>query len=62
VVHDGQELKAALADCLANPLESHARGLRAQKLVLAQQGATARTVERIAGFSCFLPPAGSKAA
>jgi 3-deoxy-D-manno-octulosonic-acid transferase len=62
VVHDGRDLKAALADCLANPLSAHARGLRAQKLVLAQQGATARTVERIAGFSCFLQPAGSKAA
>jgi len=62
VVHDAADLAAALADCLANPLRAQAQGARAQKLVLAQQGATARTVELLAGLSCFERLADSRAA
>jgi 3-deoxy-D-manno-octulosonic-acid transferase len=62
VVQDAAELTAALADCLANPLRSQAQGSRAQKLVLGQQGATARTVELLASLSCFKRLAHSRAA
>jgi 3-deoxy-D-manno-octulosonic-acid transferase len=62
VVHDTAELTAALADCLANPVRAQAQAARAQKLVLAQQGATARTVELLTGLSCFAHLADSRAA
>jgi 3-deoxy-D-manno-octulosonic-acid transferase len=62
VVHDAADLAAVLADCLANPVRAQAQGARAQKLVLAQQGATARTVELLAGLSCFARLADSRAA
>lgn len=45
VVRSGEELTAAVADCLAHPERARAQGAKAQQLVLAQQGATERTVE-----------------
>jgi 3-deoxy-D-manno-octulosonic-acid transferase len=45
VVHNGAELTAAVADCLAHPERARAQGARAQELVLSQQGATQRTIE-----------------
>jgi 3-deoxy-D-manno-octulosonic-acid transferase len=53
IVRDGNELTWMVSDCLANPDRARAQGLRAQKLVLEQQGATARTVEIIGNLSCF---------
>jgi 3-deoxy-D-manno-octulosonic-acid transferase len=53
VVRDGAELTAALGRCLADPDPARAAGARAQKLVLSQQGATARTAELLTGLSCF---------
>jgi 3-deoxy-D-manno-octulosonic-acid transferase len=62
VVRDSADLAKSLAECLADPDRARATGSRAQKLVLAQQGATARTIELLAGLSCFAAPAGSRAA
>jgi 3-deoxy-D-manno-octulosonic-acid transferase len=62
VVRDPADLKKALAECLADPDRARATGSRAQKLVLTQQGATARTVELLAGLSCFTGRAGLRAA
>jgi 3-deoxy-D-manno-octulosonic-acid transferase len=62
VVENPVELTTALAQCLADPARAVAAGRRAQKLVLAQQGATARTVELLANLSCFSRRAGSHAA
>jgi 3-deoxy-D-manno-octulosonic-acid transferase len=62
VVPDAAGLTAAVADCLANPQAARAAGARAQRLVLAQQGATVRTVELLGNLSCFLPSAVSRAA
>lgn len=62
VVQNPVDLTTALAQCLANPVGAAAAGRRAQKLVLAQQGATARTVELLANLSCFSRRAGSHAA
>ncbi len=45
VVQNGGELTAALADCLSHPERARAQGTRAQELVLAQQGATQRTID-----------------
>ena len=62
VVQNPVDLTTALAQCLADPVGAAAAGRRAQKLVLAQQGATARTVELLANLSCFSRQAGSHAA
>jgi 3-deoxy-D-manno-octulosonic-acid transferase len=62
VVRDPTDLAQALGESLAAPDRAKAAGSRAQKLVLAQQGATGRTVELLAGLSCFTVAAGSKAA
>lgn len=62
VVRDAADLKKVLAECLADPDRARAAGSRAQQLVLAQQGATARTVELLAGLSCFTARAGLRAA
>lgn len=53
VVRDSAELTTALAQCLADADCAQAAGARAQKLVLAQRGATARTIELLTGLSCF---------
>ncbi len=47
VVRDGAELERWLRNSLEAPAESTARGLRARELVLAQQGATRRTLEQL---------------
>jgi 3-deoxy-D-manno-octulosonic-acid transferase len=47
VVRDGGELEGWLRGCLETPAESAARGARAQSLVLAQQGATRRTLDQL---------------
>lgn len=47
VVHDQAELTAFVRRCLANRTWAESLGQRAQRLVLAQQGATARTVDRL---------------
>ncbi len=62
VVRDPADLAKALGECLADPERAKAAGSRGQRLVLAQQGATARTVALLAGLSCFTIPAGVKAA
>jgi hypothetical protein len=62
VVRDPTDLAQALGESLAAPDRAKAAGSRAQKLVLAQQGATGRTVELLAGLSCFTVAAGSRAA
>lgn len=45
VVRDGDELTAALIDALDDPETAAERGERARRFVLAQRGATARTVD-----------------
>jgi 3-deoxy-D-manno-octulosonic-acid transferase len=50
VVRNGDELTAAVADCLANPDSARERGSRGQRLVLSQQGATLSTVEILASL------------
>ncbi len=50
VVHNGAELTAAVAECLAHPERARAQGARAQELVLSQQGATQRTIEILASL------------
>ena len=62
VVRDAADLAKALGECLADPEQAKAAGSRAQRLVLAQQGGTARTVELLAGLSCFTVTSGLKAA
>jgi 3-deoxy-D-manno-octulosonic-acid transferase len=62
VVQNAGDLTTALAQCLADPQRARAAGMRAQKLVLAQQGATARTGELLAKLSCFSRAAESRAA
>ena len=62
VVRDAADLAQALAECLADRNGAQAAGSRAQKLVLAQQGATARTVDLLAGLSCFTGRADLRAA
>jgi 3-deoxy-D-manno-octulosonic-acid transferase len=62
VVRDAADLSRALADCLADPDRARAAGARAQKLVLAQQGATARTVDLLADLAGFSPGGRSRAA
>ena len=62
VVQNAAELTTAVAQCLADPAEAEAAGKRTQQLVLAQQGATARTVELLANLSCFSRQADSLAA
>ncbi len=57
VVHDAAELTAVVANCLANPERAREQGARAQKLVMAQQGATARTVEILTSLPGLLTPA-----
>lgn len=47
VVHDQAELTSFVRRCLADRTWAEAVGQRAQRLVLAQQGATARTVDRL---------------
>src|SRR5580704_15664111 len=55
VVRNGDELTAAVADCLSHPERARAQGAKAQKLVLAQQGATLRTVEILASLPGLTP-------
>jgi 3-deoxy-D-manno-octulosonic-acid transferase len=62
VVRDAADLTKALGDCLADPDGARKAGSRAQRLVLAQQGATARTVELLTGLSCFAARTGLRAA
>jgi 3-deoxy-D-manno-octulosonic-acid transferase len=62
VVRDAADLSRALAECLADPDGARAAGARAQKLVLAQQGATARTVDLLAGLASFSRGGSSRAA
>jgi 3-deoxy-D-manno-octulosonic-acid transferase len=50
VVRNGEELTASVADCLVHPERARAQGAKAQQLVLAQQGATERTVEILASL------------
>ncbi len=62
VVQDAADLSKALGDCLADPDRAREAGARAQRLVLAQQGATARTVDLLARLSCFAARADLQAA
>ena len=62
VVRDAADLTTALSECLANPVRARAAGARAQTLVVAQQGATARTVDLLAALSCFQRPLARRAA
>jgi len=48
VVQDGQELTAFVRRCLEEPVWADELGRRAQALVLEQQGATQRTLCRLA--------------
>jgi len=48
VVVDGDDLTAAVRDFLERPDAARRQGCRAQQLVLSQQGATEKTVRRIA--------------
>jgi 3-deoxy-D-manno-octulosonic-acid transferase len=57
VVRDSAELTTAVSDCLAHPERAREQGARAQKLVLAQQGATLRTVEILASLPGLVPAA-----
>ena len=47
VVHDAADLQNTVEQFLADPETARALGRVAQRLVLAQQGATARTIEKI---------------
>jgi 3-deoxy-D-manno-octulosonic-acid transferase len=62
VVRDAADLSRALAECLADPDRARAAGARAQKLVLAQQGATDRTVNLLTAIASFSRGVGSRAA
>jgi len=62
VVRDAADLTKALGECLADPDGARKAGSRAQKRVLAQQGATARTVELLTGLSCSAARTGLHAA
>jgi len=53
VVYNDAEVVSTVARFLENPAQARAQGTRAQKLVLDQQGATALTVEILAGLPCF---------
>lgn len=53
VVYNDAEVVSTVAHFLENPAQARAQGSRAQKLVLDQQGATALTVEILAGLPCF---------
>jgi 3-deoxy-D-manno-octulosonic-acid transferase len=55
VVRSRAELTAAVADCLEHPERARQQGAKAQQLVLAQQGATARTVEILASLPGLVP-------
>ena len=55
VVRSCAELTAAVADCLEHPERARQQGAKAQQLVLAQQGATARTVEILASLPGLVP-------
>jgi 3-deoxy-D-manno-octulosonic-acid transferase len=55
VVRSGDELTAAVGDCLVHPERAREQGARAQQLVLTQQGATQRTVEILAGLPGLSP-------
>lgn len=57
VVQNGEELTAAVGDCLAHPERAREQGARAQRLVLAQQGATLRTVDILAALPGLSPAA-----
>jgi 3-deoxy-D-manno-octulosonic-acid transferase len=50
VVRNGDELTVAVADCLTHPEAAQTQGTKAQQLVLAQQGATERTVKILASL------------
>jgi 3-deoxy-D-manno-octulosonic-acid transferase len=50
VVRNGDELTASIIDCLSHPERARERGGQAQKLVVAQQGATLRTVAILASL------------
>jgi 3-deoxy-D-manno-octulosonic-acid transferase len=62
VVRDAADLAHALAECLGDRNWAQTAGFRAQKLVLAQHGATARTVDLLTGLSCFTGRADRRAA
>ena len=47
VVRSGADLKAEVTRCLTQPDAARQQGARAQQLVLAQQGATQRTLDRL---------------
>jgi 3-deoxy-D-manno-octulosonic-acid transferase len=53
VVHSPSELTSAVADLLAGPQAAQEQGARAQRIVLSQQGATARTADLLMKLSCF---------
>ncbi|HET6327443.1 MAG TPA: 3-deoxy-D-manno-octulosonic acid transferase [Planctomycetaceae bacterium] len=58
VVRNGEELTAAVSECLAHPDQAQKQGARAQHLVLSQQGATLRTTQILAslpGLSAATP-------
>ncbi len=55
VVHEGEELRSFLRDCLANPALRDEYGKRAEELVAAQRGATLATCNLLLPL---LPPAG----
>jgi 3-deoxy-D-manno-octulosonic-acid transferase len=57
VVRNGEELTAAVADCLGHPERAREQGARAQRLVLSQQGATLRTVDILAALPGLSPAA-----
>lgn len=50
VVADGEQLTAFVRQCLTDPDWAQKQGRRAQRLVLAGQGATRRTVERLSSL------------
>ncbi|MEX0716821.1 MAG: 3-deoxy-D-manno-octulosonic acid transferase [Planctomycetaceae bacterium] len=62
VVRDGDDLRATLRELLATPTIGREQGKRARTLVLAQRGATARTVEAIRGLLPAIADTGSKVA
>jgi 3-deoxy-D-manno-octulosonic-acid transferase len=62
VVRDADELTDFVSRSLDNPQAAAAMGQRARNLVLSQQGAAARTVERLTALVEFSPAQPSKAA
>jgi len=62
VARDGQELTALLERLLADPRQAQQIGLKAQRHVLAHQGASRRTAELIAQAAGARPATGLRAA